>query len=122
MVDPHERGAGVLVAQYDGDEVVNKAADAQLEAEAALQCPEKLKRSANEIRRSNRELLERMRNLECQVLGFAQTRMQPRPMSSARQARREGTIYEPFYRHRNQFVKRSRAIFLKPDIECRVQS
>ena len=35
MVDPHKRIAGVLVAQDDVDEAVNKAADAQLEVEAA---------------------------------------------------------------------------------------
>ena len=93
---PREGNAGVLVAQDDVDEAVNKAADAQLEAEAALERAAQAERTASEIRQSNRELLERMRNLERQVLGHAQTGTQPRPMSLARQARREGrSIYEP---------------------------
>ena len=34
VVDSHERSAGVLVAQDDADEATNKAADAEVEAEA----------------------------------------------------------------------------------------
>ena len=37
MEDLHEHSAGVLVVQDDADAGVNKAADAQLEAEAALE-------------------------------------------------------------------------------------
>ena len=93
---PRDGNAGVLVAQDDVDEAVNKSADAQLEAEAALERAAQAERTASEIRQSNRELLERMRNLERQVLSHAQTGTQPRPMSLARRARREGrSIYEP---------------------------
>lgn len=96
VVDPHDGTAGVLVAQDDVDAAVNKAVDAQLEAEAALDRAARAERTANEIRQSNRELLERMRNLERQVLGHAQAGTQPRPMSLARRARREGrSTYEP---------------------------
>ena len=64
VVDPHERRAGVLMAQDDVDEAVNKAAYAQLEAETANKGDEKAERNANEVQQSNRELLERLRNLE----------------------------------------------------------
>uniref|UniRef100_A0AAV1VM20 Uncharacterized protein n=1 Tax=Peronospora matthiolae TaxID=2874970 RepID=A0AAV1VM20_9STRA len=96
VVDPHDGTAGVLVAQDDVDAAVNKAVDAQLEAEAALDLAARAERAANEIRQSNRELLERMRNLERQVLGHAQTGTQLRPMSLGRRARREGrSTYDP---------------------------
>ena len=95
MLDPKEHRDGVLVAQDDVAEAVNKAADAQLEAEAAHERAKKAEQTANEIRQSNRELLERLRNLEHQALGHAQAGAQPRPMSSARRARREGrSTYE----------------------------
>ena len=41
VVDPHESRAGVLAAQYDVDEAVNKYADSQLEAEAAYERDDK---------------------------------------------------------------------------------
>ena len=50
VVDSHERRAGVLVAQADVDEAVNKAADAQLEAEAAHERAKKAERTANDFR------------------------------------------------------------------------
>ena len=71
-MDLHELRAGVLVAQYDVDEAVNKAADAQLETETAHERAEKAERTANEVRQSNRDLLERLRNMERQVLEHAQ--------------------------------------------------
>ena len=89
VVDPHEYRAGVIVAQDDVGEAVNKVADAQLEAGATLQRAEKTERSANEIRPLGRKLLKRLRNLERQVLGHAQAGPKLRPISSARQARRE---------------------------------
>ena len=55
VVDPEERKTGVLVDVY---EAVNKAADAQLEGEAAHESAKKAERSAKKIRQSNRELLE----------------------------------------------------------------
>ena len=73
MVDSLERRAGVLVSLDDVLEAVNKAADAQLEPEAAHERAEKAERAANEIRQSNRELIKRLRNLERQVLGHAQS-------------------------------------------------
>ena len=87
----HERRAGVLVAQDDVDEAVKKSADAQLKTEAAHERAEKAERSANEIWQSNRELLEQLRNLERQVVDMRR-RTKLRPMSSARQARREGRL------------------------------
>ena len=95
-VGPRDGNTGDLVAQDDIDAAVNKAADAQLEAEAALDRAARAERTASEIRQSNHELLERMRNLERQVLGHAQTGTQPRPMSLARRERREGrSTYDP---------------------------
>ena len=88
-MDPHGHNAGVLVAQDDVDEAVNRDADAQLEAEAALGSATQADKTASEIRQSNRELLERMRKLERQVHGNAQTGAQPRPMSLVRRAIRE---------------------------------
>ena len=85
-----ERRAGVLVAQDDVDEALNKAANDQLEDESAHERAKKAEIIANEIRQSNRELLKWLRNLERQVCGHAQAGTQPRPMSSARRARREG--------------------------------
>ena len=82
--------AGVLVAQDDVDEALNKAANDQLEDESAHERAKKAEIIANEIRQSNRELLKWLRNLERQVCGHAQAGTQPRPMSSARRARREG--------------------------------
>ena len=85
-MDPHERKTGILVSQDDVDRTVKKAADAQLEAEVALKRAAKAARTANEIRKSTRELLKSLMNLERQILGGAQ----PRPMSSTRRARRQG--------------------------------
>ena len=51
---------------------MNKAADAQLEAEAAYERAEKTERTAIESRQSNRDLLERLRNLEHRSIGHAQ--------------------------------------------------
>ena len=90
VVNPHERRAGVLVAQDDVDEAVNKANDAHLEAEAANERADKAERTANEIRQSSREPLGQLRKLKRQVHGHAQAGAQPRPTSSARRARREG--------------------------------
>uniref|UniRef100_A0AAV1VA48 Uncharacterized protein n=1 Tax=Peronospora matthiolae TaxID=2874970 RepID=A0AAV1VA48_9STRA len=89
-VGPRDDSAGVLITQNDVDAVVNKAVDAQLEAEAATERAARDERTASEIRQSNRKMLERMRNLKHQVLGHAQTGTQPLPMSLARRARREG--------------------------------
>ena len=50
MVDSHKRRAGILVSQDDVDEAVNKAADAQLEAEAAHERAKKAERTANDFR------------------------------------------------------------------------
>ena len=95
-VVPRGDNAGVLAAQDDVDEAVNRAADAQLEAEADLERAAQAEKTASEIRQSNRELLERMRNLERQVHGNAQMGTQPRPMSLAHRARRDGRpTYEP---------------------------
>ena len=63
-MDPHERRAGVLVAQDYVDEAMNKAAYAQLEAEAANEGDEKAERTANGVQQSNHEMLERLKNLE----------------------------------------------------------
>uniref|UniRef100_M4B8C5 Uncharacterized protein n=1 Tax=Hyaloperonospora arabidopsidis (strain Emoy2) TaxID=559515 RepID=M4B8C5_HYAAE len=88
--------AGVLVAQDDVDEAVNRATNTQLEAETALERAAQEKKTASEIRQSNLEMLERMRNLERQVNGNAQMGTQPRPMSLARRAGRDGRpTYEP---------------------------
>ena len=96
VVGPREGNAGVLVAQEDVDEAVNKDADAQLEAEAALECAAQAERITSEIPQSNRELLERMRNLEHHIYGHVQTGTQPRPISLARQAKlEEWSTYEP---------------------------
>uniref|UniRef100_M4BT11 Uncharacterized protein n=1 Tax=Hyaloperonospora arabidopsidis (strain Emoy2) TaxID=559515 RepID=M4BT11_HYAAE len=98
-VGPHGYNADVnivLVVQDDVDEAVNRAADSQLEAEAALERAAQAEKTASEICQSNRELLERMRNLEYQVHGNAQMGTQPRLMSLARRARRDGRpTYEP---------------------------
>ena len=95
-VGPRGDNAGVLVAQDDVDEAVNRAADAQLEAEAALERAAQAEKTASEIRQSNLEMLERMRNLERQVNGNAQMGTQPRPMSLAHRARRDGRpTHEP---------------------------
>ena len=88
VVGPRDGTAGVLVAQDDVDAAVNKAVDAQLDTEAALDRAARAKRTASEIRQSTRELFERMRNLQRQFLGHAQPGMQPRPMSLARRERR----------------------------------
>ena len=48
-MDPHERSAGVLVAQEYVDDAVNKAADVEVEAEAASERAAQAKRTANEI-------------------------------------------------------------------------
>ena len=69
MLGPRGDNAGVLVAQYDLDEAVNKAVDDQLEAENALERAAQAEKTASEIRQSKRKLLERMRNLERQVHG-----------------------------------------------------
>uniref|UniRef100_A0AAV1UT86 Uncharacterized protein n=1 Tax=Peronospora matthiolae TaxID=2874970 RepID=A0AAV1UT86_9STRA len=96
VMGPRDGNAGVLVAQNDVDAAVNKAVDAYLEAEAALDRAARAKRTPSEIRHSKCEQLERMRNLERQVLGHAQNGTQPRAMSLARRARREGrSTYEP---------------------------
>uniref|UniRef100_A0AAV1UTH2 Uncharacterized protein n=1 Tax=Peronospora matthiolae TaxID=2874970 RepID=A0AAV1UTH2_9STRA len=84
VLGPRDGNAGVLVAQDDVDAAVNKAVYAQLEAETASECAARAERTASYIRQSNRELLERMRNLECQVLGHAHTGTQPRPIFLAR--------------------------------------
>lgn len=103
-VPPHQQAeegprggrAGVLVAQDDVDQAVNIAADARLEAEAASERAAQAEKTSSETRQSNRELLERIRILERQMLGQVQTGSRPRPMSSARRARREGrSTYEP---------------------------
>ena len=49
VVGSHERRAGVLVAQDDADESVNRAADAQLDVEAANERVEKAEITVNEI-------------------------------------------------------------------------
>ena len=49
VVDLHESRADVLVGKEDADEAVKKAADAQLEAETALDRSEKEERAANKI-------------------------------------------------------------------------
>uniref|UniRef100_A0AAV1TBR8 Uncharacterized protein n=1 Tax=Peronospora matthiolae TaxID=2874970 RepID=A0AAV1TBR8_9STRA len=96
-VGPVDDSVGFMVAQDDVDAAVNKAVDAQLEAEAALDRAARAERTASEIRQSTREMLEGMRNLECQVLGPAQNGTLPRSMSSALQARQEGrSTFEPF--------------------------
>ncbi|CAI5711501.1 unnamed protein product [Peronospora effusa] len=93
---PQDGNAGVLVAHDDVDQAVNRAADAQLEAEAASERAAQAKKTASENRQSNRELLERIRILERQMLGQVQTGSRPRLMSSARRSRREGrSTYEP---------------------------
>ena len=92
MADPHESKAGALVFQIDVEEAVNKAVDAQLEAKTAHERAVKAERTAIEIRQSSSELLERLRNLEHQVLGHAQASAQPRPMSSMRRCSAERTI------------------------------
>ena len=79
-VGPRRDNAGVLVSQDDVEEDVNRAADAQLEAEAALERAAQTEKNASEIGHSNRELLERMRNLERQAHGNAQMGTQSRPM------------------------------------------
>uniref|UniRef100_M4C4U4 Uncharacterized protein n=1 Tax=Hyaloperonospora arabidopsidis (strain Emoy2) TaxID=559515 RepID=M4C4U4_HYAAE len=89
-VGPRGDNTSVLVAQNDVDEAVNRAPDTQLEAEAALERAAQAENTASEIRQSNRELLERMRNLERQVHGNAQMGTQPRLMALARQERRDG--------------------------------
>uniref|UniRef100_A0AAV1TWY1 Uncharacterized protein n=1 Tax=Peronospora matthiolae TaxID=2874970 RepID=A0AAV1TWY1_9STRA len=61
-----------------------------MEAEAALDRAARAERTAREIRQSNRKLFERSRNLESQVIEHAQAGTEPRPMSLARRARREG--------------------------------
>uniref|UniRef100_A0AAV1TXR1 Uncharacterized protein n=1 Tax=Peronospora matthiolae TaxID=2874970 RepID=A0AAV1TXR1_9STRA len=96
VVGPRDVTAGVLVAQDDVDTALNKAVDAQLEAEAAFDRSARAERAASETRQSYRELLERMRNLERQDLGHAQAGTQPDSMSLASRARREGSsTYEP---------------------------
>ena len=52
VVGPHKRNAGILVAQEDVDEAVNKATTAQLKDEAALQRATQADRAANEIGQS----------------------------------------------------------------------
>ena len=69
---------------------MNKAEHAQEEAETTHDRWEKAERTVNEIWQSNGELLERLRNLEGQILGHAQAEAQPWPMSSMRRARQEG--------------------------------
>uniref|UniRef100_A0AAV1U5I4 Uncharacterized protein n=1 Tax=Peronospora matthiolae TaxID=2874970 RepID=A0AAV1U5I4_9STRA len=98
VVGPHDGNAGVLVAQDDADAAVNKDVDAQLDDGAALVRAARAEITASEIRQSNRELLERMRNLERQVLGHAHTGTQPRSMSLERRARLEGrSNFEPLF-------------------------
>ncbi|CAI5730835.1 unnamed protein product [Peronospora farinosa] len=87
---PRDGNAGFLVAQEDVNQAMNRAADAHLEPEAAFGRAAQAERTTSETRQSNRELLERVRVLELQVLGRVHTASQPRPMPSARQARREG--------------------------------
>ena len=50
MVDPQERRAGVLFSQEDVAEAVNKAAEDQLEAEAALKRGTKAEKIAHKFR------------------------------------------------------------------------
>uniref|UniRef100_A0AAV1UBK3 Uncharacterized protein n=1 Tax=Peronospora matthiolae TaxID=2874970 RepID=A0AAV1UBK3_9STRA len=72
------------------------AVDAQLEAETTTERAARAEGTASEIRQSNLDLLLRMRKLERQILWHAQTQTQPRPMSSARRARREEmSVFEP---------------------------
>ena len=71
------------------DAAVFKAADAKLEAEAVIGRAARAERTASEVRKYNRELIERMRSMEQQVFGHTHTETQPRPMSSARRARLE---------------------------------
>ena len=59
------------------EEAVNKAADAQLEAEAAHERAAKAERTANEIWHSRRDLLRWLRNLERQGIGHVQLGVQP---------------------------------------------
>ena len=79
-------------AQDDVKETVNKAFDAQLEAEASLERAAKANRIVNVIRQSNHELFERSRKLERLVLGFGQAGAQPYPMSLARRDNAERAI------------------------------
>uniref|UniRef100_M4B9W9 Uncharacterized protein n=1 Tax=Hyaloperonospora arabidopsidis (strain Emoy2) TaxID=559515 RepID=M4B9W9_HYAAE len=69
---------------------MNKSANAQIDAEVALERAEEAERTTSEIRQSNCKLRQRMRNLELQVPGHAQTGAQPRPASWAHRARQEG--------------------------------
>ena len=59
VLDPHERRAGVLVSQDDVDEAVKKKAKAHLEAKAAHERAQKVKRTAIEILHFSCKLLER---------------------------------------------------------------
>ena len=63
MVIPTNVALAFWLAQDDVNKDVNKASDAQIKAEAALERAEKAWRTANEIRLSDRELFERLRNL-----------------------------------------------------------
>ena len=88
--------AGVLVVQADVYEAVNKAADPQLEAEAALGRAAQAEKTEGDIRQADRELLKLMTNLERMIYRNAQTGTQPRSISSVRRVRREErSVYEP---------------------------
>uniref|UniRef100_A0AAV1TH51 Uncharacterized protein n=1 Tax=Peronospora matthiolae TaxID=2874970 RepID=A0AAV1TH51_9STRA len=69
VVGPRDGNAGVLGAQKDVDAAVNKADDAQLEDEAALDRSARSERASSEIRQSNRELLEKESTWNARFLG-----------------------------------------------------
>ena len=54
----HEGNVGVLVAQDDVDEALNKVTNDQQEAEAALERYSQAERTASGIRQSNREFIK----------------------------------------------------------------
>uniref|UniRef100_M4BVY0 Uncharacterized protein n=1 Tax=Hyaloperonospora arabidopsidis (strain Emoy2) TaxID=559515 RepID=M4BVY0_HYAAE len=112
-VGPRGDNAGVLVSQEDVDEAVNRAVDAQLAAEAALEHAAQAETTASEILQSNREL--RMRNLERQVHGMHRwERGRVRCHWCVEQDGMGGRLTSLAPYHRSQPVKSSRAIPLKP--------
>ena len=117
VVDTHERKAGVLVDQEDVDEAVNKPTDSHLQAEVPHERVEKAERTTNEIRQSNRELLQWLRDWSTRFLD-----MRKRGRNRGRCRRRvehsgEGDqLMRPSIRHRNQSMKRRWRILLQSPI------
>ncbi|OWZ13919.1 hypothetical protein PHMEG_00012677 [Phytophthora megakarya] len=117
-------------AQDDMDVAVNRALDAQLGAERAEDVAWLAEWTTEQRRRSNRELLARLRALETRVLGRAQAAARPPQRapgsdgSMARQARREGrSIHTPIRSNVHGVWNLSRVVALEqPDVERRVQA